>query len=239
MPTRNFGPLTRYMYIMPQSSYNIIFARSKSNDFHTQLYNLSRTHTHTHARVLRHFILALIISSNSFRLYMRRSHAFGHLIFFIRSIPEMFAIFSGTTLDINIVVLFIYMYALRPCDILSSTPRIYIYMYVYNLCAQSYIYSYVIIRSRSLYTYYIISYTYNNNIVYVISIFVIYLFYLLYEFEGRKTLSRCIRAYYNIIMYILLYYAYSARSSSSRLAVCADGDGILYAIRIIYINRYK
>jgi len=117
--------------------------------------------SHTHARVLRHFISALIISSNSFRLYMRLLHAFGHLIFFIRSIPEMFAIFSGTTLDINIVVLFIYMYALRSCDILSSTPRIYTYiMYVYNLCVQSYIYSYVIIWSRTLCTQYTIHISY-------------------------------------------------------------------------------
>lgn len=43
-------------------------------------------------------------------------------------------------------------------------------------------------------TLYHIQYTYNN-IVYVTSIFVIYLFNIVYEFEGRKTLSRCIRVY--------------------------------------------
>lgn len=101
-------------------------------------------------------------------------------------------------------------------------------MYIIYVCKVIYtrmlLYGVVRYVHYTVYTYHIISYTYNN-IVYVISIFVIYLFYILYEFEGRQTLSRCIREYYNIIIVFVAI-----------LAVCVDGDGTIYHTQSVYIH---
>lgn len=140
------------IYNAIQSSYNICSEQIERLPHAVTLrYIICHTQTHTH--FLRHFISALIISSNGFRLYMRCSRAFRRLIFFIRSIPEMYTIFSGITLDINIVVLFIYIYiysrsALATFEVF--TPSVHgrhniIYIYI-HLCLRSYVYSCVIMH---------------------------------------------------------------------------------------------
>lgn len=145
------------VYNAIQSSHNICSEQIERLPLAVTLrYIICHTQTHTH--FLRHFISALIISSNSFRLYMRCSHAFGRLIFFIRSIPETYTIFSGTTLDINIVVLFIYVFTFRPRDILnlhSVCTRSSYNVYIMFMFEKLYIYSSVIMHhSFAIYTVY-------------------------------------------------------------------------------------